>query len=56
MTNPRVGWAVATWAVTHAQPYGLTEVRYAGKHWQSKAGHDGWTEDKAAPKDNIIIK
>ncbi|URM99386.1 hypothetical protein LUW76_36525 [Actinomadura madurae] len=56
VTNPRVGWAVATWAVTHAQPYGLTEVRYAGKHWQSKAGHDGWTEDKEASTTNVIVQ
>jgi hypothetical protein len=55
-TNPRAGWAVATWAVTHAQAYGLTEVRYAGKHWQSTAGHDGWTEDKEATSTNIIVQ
>lgn len=55
VTNPRAGWAVAAWAVTHAQAYGLTEVRYAGKHWQADAGHDGWTQDKAAPPDSVIV-
>ncbi|TDD85140.1 hypothetical protein E1293_11790 [Actinomadura darangshiensis] len=55
-TNPRAGWAVATWAMTHAQPYGLTEIRYAGKHWTAEAGHDGWIEDKDAPKDAIIVR
>lgn len=52
----REGWAVATWAVTHAKVYGLTEVRYAGKHWRADAGHDGWTPDEGAPADTVIIK
>lgn len=56
VTNPRSGWAVASWAVTHAQAYGLTEVRYAGKHWQSKAGHDGWTDDKQAAQTTVIVQ
>jgi hypothetical protein len=56
VTNTRAGWAVAAWAVTHAQPYGLTEVRYAGHHWTSDAGHDGWTEDKQAPTTAVIIQ
>ncbi len=54
--TPREGWAVAGWAVAHAQAYGLTEVRYAGKQWRSDAGHDGWTEDKEAPKDAVIVQ
>ncbi|WP_246236631.1 hypothetical protein [Actinomadura chibensis] len=56
VTNARAGWAVAAWAVTHAQVYGLTEVRYAGRHWQATAGHDGWTEDKPAPTTAVIIR
>ncbi|WP_309237170.1 hypothetical protein [Actinomadura sp. BRA 177] len=55
-SSTREGWAVASWAVTHAQVYGLTEIRYAGKHWKSDAGHDGWTEDKDAPKDSVIVQ
>ncbi|GAA4241006.1 heavy metal transporter [Actinomadura meridiana] len=54
--NPRTGWSIASWAVTHAQTYGLTEIRYAGRHWQSTAGHDGWTEDKQAPTTSVIIR
>ncbi|MFA1540629.1 hypothetical protein [Actinomadura monticuli] len=54
-SSAREGWAVASWAVTHAQAYGLTEVRYAGKHWTSDAGHDGWTEDKEAPDDAVVV-
>ncbi|MFI0411032.1 hypothetical protein [Actinomadura sp. 3N508] len=56
VTNTRAGWAVAAWAVTHAQAYGLTEVRYAGRHWQADAGHDGWTDDKPARNDSVIIQ
>lgn len=52
----RTGWAVASWAVTHAQVYGLTEVRHAGKTWTSGEGHDGWTEDSGAPTDRVIIR
>ncbi|WP_243722752.1 hypothetical protein [Actinomadura sp. 7K507] len=54
--NTREGWAVAAWAMAHAQAYGLTEVRYAGKHWEADAGHDGWTADPDAPEDNVIVK
>ncbi|MBE1534300.1 hypothetical protein [Actinomadura algeriensis] len=52
----RMGWAVASWAVTHAQPYGLTEVRHAGKVWRADTGHDGWKTDAEAPKDRVIIR
>ncbi|MFV2216364.1 hypothetical protein ACFHW2_39790 [Actinomadura sp. LOL_016] len=51
----RMGWAVAAWAVTHAQAYGLTEVRHAGRSWRADTGHDGWTADPKAPKDRVII-
>lgn len=55
-TSTREGWSVASWAVTHAQVYGLTEVRYAGKRWDADKGHDGWTEDKDAPEDSVIVR
>ncbi|WP_245667445.1 hypothetical protein [Actinomadura macra] len=55
VTNTRAGWAVAAWSVTHAQVYGLTEVRYAGRHWEADSGHDGWTKDEDAPTDHVII-
>ncbi|XRQ11955.1 hypothetical protein ACN3XK_14015 [Actinomadura welshii] len=54
--SAREGWAVASWAVTHAKAYGLTEVRYAGKHWRADAGHDGWTADPDAPEDTVIVR
>ncbi|WP_245681905.1 hypothetical protein [Actinomadura kijaniata] len=56
VSNARTGWAVASWAVTHAQSYGLTEVRFAGKRWHADSGHDGWTTDTSAPTDRVIIR
>ncbi|MFC5749430.1 hypothetical protein [Actinomadura rugatobispora] len=56
VTNQRTGWAVATWAVTHAQAYGLTEIRHAKKRWLADSGHDGWTPDGQAPANRVIIR
>jgi hypothetical protein len=56
VTSPRQGWAVAAWAVSHAQPYGLTEIRYAGRHWTAGNGYAGWTKDTKAPPDHVLIK
>lgn len=39
------GWLVAVWYVTHAQKYGLREVRYDGVTWTAASGHDGWRKD-----------
>jgi hypothetical protein len=54
--NLRAGWVMADWLVTHAQVYGLREVRYSGRHWQADDGHNGWTKDKKAPVDHIAIR
>jgi hypothetical protein len=56
VASRRDGWAVASWAVSHAQPYGLTEIRYAGRHWTWKDGHAGWTKDDKAPAYRVIIR
>ncbi|GAA2420532.1 heavy metal transporter [Actinomadura vinacea] len=56
VTNARTGWAVATWTVTHAQAYGLTEIRHGGKRWHAGSGHDGWTPDPKAPANRVIIR
>ncbi|MCO5987060.1 hypothetical protein NE235_13210 [Actinoallomurus spadix] len=53
--NARSGWTMATWMVAHAQPYGIHEVRYAGRRWRSAQGHDGWTNDTQAPTDRVLI-
>ncbi len=56
VSNARSGWAVAAWAMTHAQVYGLTEVRHAGLHWEADAGHDGWTKDPGAPSGQVVLR
>lgn len=52
----RTGWTVASWAVSHASVYGITEVRYAGRVWTAKTGHDGWSKDTEAPTDRILLR
>jgi hypothetical protein len=42
-----VAWTVASWLVTHAQAYGLGEVRYAGYEWKAVNGSMGWQRDPA---------
>jgi hypothetical protein len=37
-----VGWAVASWLVTHASSYGIKTVRFSGYEWAAAAGQDGW--------------
>jgi hypothetical protein len=54
--SPRAGWSVASWGVSHAQSYGLREVRYAGKRWTAEDGHSGWHHDPEAPKDRVVIR
>ncbi len=56
VTTVRQGWMVAAWAVSHAQEYGLTEIRYAGRHWTAGNGHAGWTEDTKATAGRVLIK
>lgn len=53
--SPQVGWSMASWAVTHAHAYGLTEVRYGKKRWSPQEGHDGWTDEESAPADRVLI-
>jgi hypothetical protein len=39
------GWTVATWLVTHAEEYQISEVRYAGYTWKAVNGSMGWQRD-----------
>jgi hypothetical protein len=56
VTTARSGWAVASWMVSNAQDYGIREIRFAGKHWQSNSGHDGWTHDGSASPDRVVVR
>ncbi len=42
------GWLIASFAVAHAQEYGIAHVRLGGLVWRAEAGDDGWTESGAA--------
>ncbi|MGR7001645.1 hypothetical protein ACU686_32425 [Yinghuangia aomiensis] len=49
------GWAIASWAVAHAQRLGIRGVSYGGKVWTRGDGGDGWQtvksgSGKAAPR------
>jgi hypothetical protein len=52
--HPAVGWAVATWLVTHAASYGIHDVRYAGFQWRQSSGSRGWTPDKSQEQPDVI--
>jgi hypothetical protein len=54
--HPAAGWAVASWLVTHATAYGLTNVRYAGYEWNLTAGSQGWTRDASAPRGRVELR
>ena len=54
--RPAAGWAVASWLVTHATAYGLTNVRYAGYQWKLTDGSHGWTRDPSAPDRSVELR
>jgi len=51
------GWAAASWLVTHAEEYQISEVRYAGYAWKAADGSMGWQRDanpKGTPQTGIV--
>ncbi|MBV9793470.1 MAG: hypothetical protein JO016_05965 [Actinobacteria bacterium] len=40
--EPQQAWAVASWLVTHAQAYGISDVRYNGYQWTEPNASRGW--------------
>jgi len=47
--QPRFGWEVASWLVTHASTYHIHEIRYGGFEWRATASSKGWVRDAGAP-------
>jgi hypothetical protein len=47
------GWTVASWLVTHAEAYQISQVRYAGYEWKAAGGSMGWQRDPT-PQSNIV--
>ncbi len=56
VSHRAAGWAVASWLVTHATAYGISNVRYAGYQWSETAGSRGWTRDPAAPSGSVELR
>jgi hypothetical protein len=51
------GWTAASWLVTHAEEYRISEVRYAGYEWKAADGNMGWQRDanpKGTPQSGIV--
>jgi hypothetical protein len=40
--DSREGWSVASWLVSHAADYGISDVRYAGYEWRAAKGSGQW--------------
>jgi hypothetical protein len=54
-------WTVASWLVTYAQQYGISQIRYAGYVWNAANGSIGWQRVKEsgrtaspAPRGSIV--
>jgi hypothetical protein len=48
-------WTVASWLVTHAQVYGISDVRYHGYEWQTANGNQGWQPDAGSVTGSILL-
>jgi len=43
--QPTDAWAVASWLVTHAEAYGISDVHYGGYQWTAPTATKGWLPD-----------
>jgi hypothetical protein len=48
-------WTVASWLVTHAQVYGISDVRYDGYEWRTADGGRGWQPDAGSAAGSILL-
>ncbi|UQX87710.1 hypothetical protein M6D93_15575 [Jatrophihabitans telluris] len=51
ITVPGASWATAAWLVTHADRYGIAEVRCKGQRWQRSGG---WKADGSASSAGVV--
>ncbi|MFD0259954.1 hypothetical protein ACFRKE_17615 [Kitasatospora indigofera] len=49
------GWAVAHWAVTHAQQLGIRTVAYDGKIWRMAKSADGWKPQASGTSTSLVL-
>ncbi len=51
-----LGWAMAQWAVAHADKYGLNSVTYGDQRWDASSGDQEWSAvDNAVPEGRIVL-
>jgi hypothetical protein len=53
--RPPAAWTVASWLVTHAQVYGISDVRYDGYEWQTANGTQGWRPNTGSATGSILL-
>lgn len=46
--SDRLGWAVASWLVSHANKFRISQVSYQGYQWTSADGHRGWRPEPSS--------
>ncbi|MFD3688428.1 hypothetical protein ACFWTE_26810 [Nocardiopsis sp. NPDC058631] len=54
-----LGWAMALWAVAHAEEYGLTSVSYGDQRWRASDGLDGaeaWTAVEEDTGGRVVLR
>jgi hypothetical protein len=51
----RSGWTVASWLVTRASSFGITQVSYRGYRWTAGLGETSWQADPAAGHTDIVV-
>ncbi len=49
------GWAVAHWAVTHAQQLGIETVAYDGRIWRMAKSADGWRTQASGTSTSLVL-
>ena len=45
--RPGADWTVASWLVTHADSYGINELRYGGYEWRASLSTTSWQRDSS---------
>jgi hypothetical protein len=48
-------WTIASWLVTHAQAYGISDVRCDGYEWGMADGNQGWRPDAGSGSGSILL-
>jgi len=54
-----LGWAMALWAVAHAEEYGLTSVTYGDQQWHASNGMEGaetWTTTEEDTGGRVVLR